>query len=129
MKKWLFFTGVVLFLLFGIYAEALWSWSSRILASHATRYSMAKSDYLTMLSRHYYGTPKYRAELALVNRTPDVDRILPGQRMIIPGVAAIEELHRTHSLRMLNQIVRDKHSWLAEHTVEPVVYVKTEQPS
>jgi hypothetical protein len=129
MKKSIFFAVIFVIALLGIYSETQFSWCSRIFSNDSSLRIMQKSDYLRLLSQQYYGTSKFWMDLALVNRIADRDRIYPGEKIIIPDRDAIQKLHATHSMTILNEIVSNQKGWLAEHKVESTHGTFFEKPS
>ncbi len=117
MRKALFFIFVTGIIVLGYYAEDQFLWCTRLFTNDPGVHTVQKGEYFSKLSQHYYGTADYWQELALVNRAPDSDLVFPGEKIIIPGMEAIKELHRTQSLTMVNKIVNGQEKWLAEHRI------------
>lgn len=118
--------GVMVIL--GVFSQSQFSWSKRLFENYPISHSMKKQDYLGLLSQHYYGTAKYWQDLDLINSAPDVDKIYPGQKLIIPDQESIERLHKTHDLVLINQIISQRDKWLAQHQVQSLIALSITLP-
>jgi hypothetical protein len=129
MKKIIGAVIVFAMVILGVYSETQFSWSKRLFENYPVSRSLRKQDYLSMLSLHYYGTSKYWRDIDMINRAPDVDKIFPGQTIIIPDQESIERLHKTQDIVLINQIISHRDRWLAQHKVQSLIALNATLPS
>ena len=65
-------------------------------------------EYLSDLAKTYYGDADYWRALALVNRVPDANRIYPGEHIVLPSLAAIQEISATNRFSIVNEIMSEQ---------------------
>lgn len=117
MKK-ILILFVLVSVVFGLYSEENILWCKKLLFNDPTTHTIQKGDYFSKLSKQYYGTSKYWRELALINRAPNKDLVVPGEKVIIPGLEAIKKLSRSRTLTSVNDIVTHQEEWLAKYGSE-----------
>ncbi len=117
MKKTLIIF-VLVSVVFGFYSKENILWCKKLLFNDPTYHTIQAGEYFSKLSQQYYGTPKYWRELALVNRAPNKDLVVPGEKVIIPGLEAIKQLSHSRTLTAVNEIVGHQEEWLAKYGSE-----------
>lgn len=68
-------------------------------------HQIQRGEYLSKLAKEYYGDYTYWRELALVNRAPNADYVLPGERVLIPEFESIRRIREAHTLTQVNEAV------------------------
>ncbi len=78
-------------------------------ATHAIQ----EGEWLSKLAQKYYGDVTFWKELALVNRAPNGNIVFPGEEIVIPSFAAIEEIRKSRSLSAVNSVMQNQEGILA----------------
>lgn len=65
-------------------------------------------EYFSQLAQDYYGNPDYWRALALINRAPRVDRIYPGEHVILPDAGTIAAIARSQRMTEVNELVANQ---------------------
>lgn len=84
-----------------------------------------EGEYFSKLAADYYGNAGYWRALALINRAPNVDRIYPGEHILLPDAATVAKIARAQRLSEVNQLVSNQE---AVATLEPDTRPKAEPP-
>jgi hypothetical protein len=95
-------------------------------------HEIQSGDWLSKLAQEYYGDASYWRELALINRAPDGDLIFPGEKVIVPSFAAIQEIRRSRSLSTVNELVGEQEAILAgrvDRAPEPLAEMQSTKPT
>ncbi len=111
-------------------AEVLFS--KFIRADQPEAHEIQSGEWLSKLAQKYYGDLSYWKELALVNRAPNSNLIIPGEKVIIPSFAAVEKIRKSRTLSAVNRIIGKQESILAgalHEPQEPVAKVQSERQS
>jgi len=107
MKK--FF--LALFFMVGIFvivSQGELAWSNRRLLDEARVHKIQKGESLSLLAKRYYGDPHRWRELSLINRAPNANLVLPGEEVLVPDVAAINELSRARTITRVKSVVGEQ---------------------
>lgn len=87
--------------------------SSFLRLDQPTLYEIQEGDWLSKIAERYYGDASYWKELGLINRSPDGDRIYPGEKLIVLSFEAIQKIRTSRSLTVINEIVNLQQDLLA----------------
>lgn len=122
MKKFFIIVFVIALLIAG-YAYDQFGWCKKLLFGEPTTHVIQKGEYLSQISKQYYGTADYWRELSLINRAPDSDLVFPGEEIIIPSLDVIKEIRRTQWLSKVNSYVKNEEDIIARLKMgeEPVL--------
>jgi hypothetical protein len=107
MKK----TMLSIFFMVGIFVLASQGellWSSRLLLDESRVHKVQKGESLSLLAKRYYGDPQRWRELALINRAPNPDLVLPEEEILVPAVGSINEMSRARTITAFNSIAREQ---------------------
>ena len=83
-------------------------WSALEWLNSPRMHEIQRGESLSKLAQQHYGDASYWRELALVNRAPAPDHIEVGERMLLPSVAAIQQLRRAYTMTSVNGIAGDQ---------------------
>ncbi|MCA9743877.1 MAG: LysM peptidoglycan-binding domain-containing protein [Deferribacteres bacterium] len=67
-----------------------------------------EGEYFSQLAKDYYGNPEYWRALALVNRAPNVDRIYPGEHVILPDAGTLARIAKSQRMTEVNELVNNQ---------------------
>jgi len=70
-------------------------------------HEIKRGEYLSKLAKEYYGDASYWRELALVNRAPNADYVLPGEEILVPSFESIQRIRRARTLSQVNRAVME----------------------
>jgi hypothetical protein len=107
MKKFM----LSLFFMVGIFVLASQGemlWSNRLLLDETRVHKIQKGESLSRLAKRYYGDPHRWRELALVNRAPNPNLVLPGEEVLVPAVGPINEMRRARTITAFNSLVDEQ---------------------
>lgn len=65
-------------------------------------------EFLSKLAEKYYGNAEYWRALALINRAPNVNRIYPGEHVILPDAGTIARIAKAQRLSEVNELVANQ---------------------
>jgi hypothetical protein len=82
--------------------------SHAVLQAEPTTHSVQQGECLSEIAQRYYGHSDYWRELALVNRAPNPNSVLPGDELFIPGMAAMMNIRAARTISDINLIVQDE---------------------
>lgn len=82
--------------------------SSRLYLDTPRLHLVHQGEHLSGLAEAYYGHPAYWRILALINRAPNADVLLPGEILLLPSQAAMAELAAAQTLTRVNEIVNNQ---------------------
>jgi len=117
MKKFM----LSLFFMVGIFALASQGellWSSRLLLDETRVHKIQKGESLSLLAKRYYGDPQRWRELALVNRAPNPNLVLPDEEIVVPAVGAVNEMSRARTITKFNTLAREQERLAVVETPE-----------
>jgi len=100
-----------LFFMIGIFALASQGellWSSRLLLDESRVHKVQKGESLSLLAKRYYGDPQRWRELALLNRAPNPNLVLPGEDVLVPAVGSINEMSRVKTITKFNSLANEQ---------------------
>jgi nucleoid-associated protein YgaU len=100
-----------IFFMVGIFALASQGellWSSRLLLDESRVHKIQKGESLSLLAKRYYGDPQRWRELALINRAPNPNLVLPEEEIVVPAVGSINEMSRARTITAFNSIAREQ---------------------
>ena len=117
MRKYLVATlFLVLFVLtMGPVGESL---SRLLLQEEPTFHTIQEGEWLSRISKRYYGDISYWRELELINRAPDGDDIYPGEEIIIPSFEVVEKIRSARRLSRVNELIHEQQAILADRRSE-----------
>ena len=67
-----------------------------------------EGESFSRLAKHYYGNPDYWRALALINRAPNVDRIYPGEHVMLPDAGTIATIAKSQRMTEVNELVNNQ---------------------
>lgn len=103
---------MVMLLVVGLTNEQI-VWCERLILGEPTTHVIQDGEYLSVIAKKYYGNADYWRELALINRAPNSNLVFPGEEIIVPKKAVIEQIKRTRRLSLVNQFVKGEEDILA----------------
>lgn len=110
-----------LFFMVGIFALASQGellWSSRLLLDESRVHKVQKGESLSLLAKRYYGDPQRWRELALLNRAPNPNLVLPGEDVLVPAVGSINEMSRVKTITKFNSLANEQERLAVAETPE-----------
>jgi len=110
-----------LFFMVGIFALASQGellWSSRLLLDESRVHKIQKGESLSLLAKRYYGDPQRWRELALLNRAPNPNLVLPGEDVVVPAVGSINEMSRVKTITKFNSLANEQERLAVAETPE-----------
>ncbi len=110
-----------LFFMVGIFALASQGellWSSRLLLDESRVHKVQKGESLSLLAKRYYGDPQRWRELALLNRAPNPNLVLPGEDVLVPAVGSINEMSRVKTITKFNTLANEQERLAVVETPE-----------
>lgn len=117
MKKFM----LSLFFMVGIFVLASHSemlWSNRLFLDEPRIHKIQKGEYLSQLAKRYYGDAQRWRELALVNRAPNPNLVLPGEEILVPAVGPVNELTRARTITKVKSLVGEQERFAVMETPE-----------
>lgn len=93
-------------------------WSSRLLLDEARIHKIQKNESLSLLAKRYYGDASRWRELALVNRAPNPNLVLPGEEILVPAVGPINELRQARTITQVASVVGEQERLAVAETQE-----------
>lgn len=75
------------------------------LLEEPTTHLVERNDWLSKMALKYYDDASYWKELALVNRAPDPNLILPGEQIFIPAFEAIQQLRNASTISSVQNVI------------------------
>jgi len=109
------------FFMVGIFALASQGellWSSRLLLDESRVHKVQKGESLSLLAKRYYGDPQRWRELALLNRAPNPNLVLPGEDVLVPAVGSINEMSRVKTITKFNNLANEQERLAVVETPE-----------
>jgi hypothetical protein len=93
-------------------------WSSRLLLDESRVHKVQKGESLSLLAKRYYGDPQRWRELALLNRAPNPNLVLPGEEVLVPAVGSINEMSRVKTITKFNSLANEQERLAVVETPE-----------
>lgn len=128
MKKFM----LSLFFMVGIFmlvSQGEMLWSNRLLLDEARVHKIQKNESLSLLAKRYYGNPQRWRELALINRAPNPNLVLPGEEILVPAVGSINEVSRARTITRVNSVVDEQERLAISETTEAARQFSGEAPT
>ena len=121
-----------LFFMVGIFALASQGellWSSRLLLDESRVHKVQKGESLSLLANRYYGDPQRWRELALLNRAPNPNLVLPGEDVLVPAIGSINEMSRVKTITKFNTLANEQERLAVTETPEAMQQFSGSSPS
>lgn len=93
-------------------------WSSRLLLDESRVHKVQKGESLSLLAKRYYGDVNRWRELALINRAPNPNLVLPDEEIVVPAVGSINEMSRARTITAFNSLAREQERLAVVETPE-----------